>query len=267
MLEVTDDRGQLLRLGRPPRRIVSLVPSTTETLFALGLGDRVVGITRFCVHPARELADRVRVGGTKDLDLDRLEAVQPDLVIGNAEENSREIFAAVEARWPLYVAFPRTVDQATEDLRRMGALLGAEAAARSWLERVAAARAELRALDLPRRTAVYLVWRKPWMAAGPDTFIAALLAEAGLELLPAGPGRYPEVQVDALAADLVLLSSEPFPFRQRHASELARVSGLPRDRLRLVDGELCSWHGVRMALAFPYLARQLAPGQDRPELP
>ena len=116
-LTATDARGTTLTLAAPPQRIVSLVPSTTESLFALGCGERVVGITRFCVHPAEGLVGRVKVGGTKDLDMARLCALQPDLVIGNAEENTRELFAAIEAEGiPLHVAFPRTVDDALADL-------------------------------------------------------------------------------------------------------------------------------------------------------
>jgi ABC-type Fe3+-hydroxamate transport system substrate-binding protein len=244
---VTDARGVPLALARPPQRVVSLVPSTTETLFDLGLPP--VGVTRFCVHP-RAARGLPKVGGTKDLDLDRLAALDPDLVVGNAEENTREIFAAVEGRWPVWVAFPRTVDQAVADIAALGVIVGRSA--EPWLSAIAAARA-----TVPRAPFryVYLVWRRPWMAAGPDTFVAAMLAEAGgVNVVP--QGRYPEVEVGLLReADLVLLPSEPFPFQERHAAELGAATGLPLHRFRKVDGAMLSWHGTRMAQGLAYLAR------------
>lgn len=252
---VTDGRGKPIRLPTPPRRIVSLVPSTTETLFALGLGDAVVGITRFCVHPAERLGALTKVGGTKDLVLERLVALKPDLVIGNVEENTAEMFAAIEEHAPLYAAFPRTVDAAIADLRTMGRLVGAEKTAQQWAGRIEAERAALQASMRPGKEVAYLIWRKPWMVAGGDTFISAMLAEAGCRNAFANrPDRYPTVAVEALAeVDAVLLSSEPFPFKERHRAELAAQSGISESRIHFVDGELMSWHGVRMAAAMSWL--------------
>ena len=261
-LTATDARGTTLTLAAPPQRIVSLVPSTTESLFALGCGERVVGITRFCVHPAEGLVGRVKVGGTKDLDMARLCALQPDLVIGNAEENTRELFAAIEAEGiPLHVAFPRTVDDALADLLALGRLVGAAEAAAAQVARIQAARARLHAqVQGEGLRYAYLIWRRPWMAINDQTFIAALLAEAGgVNVLGAHPDRYLTLaggaaELAAAQPEVVLLSSEPFPFQEKHADELAAESGLPRARFVLVDGERCSWHGVRMAEALGYLA-------------
>ncbi|MCB9760905.1 MAG: ABC transporter substrate-binding protein [Alphaproteobacteria bacterium] len=250
-----------MRLATPPRRIVSLVPSTTETLFALGLGDRVVGVTRFCVHPAEALRGLPRVGGTKDLDLDRLDALHPDLVIGNAEENTREIFDAVEARCPLYVAFPRTVDEALDDLSTTGRLVGASAQAEALRSTIEARRAALAARVAGRRfTYAYLIWRGPWMAVSGDTFIAAMLAEAGgvNAFAERQPRYFTLAPAELVGVDRVLLSSEPFPFKPRHAAELAEA-GVDPGRVAFVDGELCSWHGARMARAFPYLGTLTPP--------
>jgi iron complex transport system substrate-binding protein len=254
-MKFTDGRGITLSLARPPRRIVSLVPSTTESLLALGCGERVVGVTRFCVHPAGVAEGRVKVGGTKDLVLDRLEALQPDLVIGNVEENTPTMFSAIERRFPLYAAFPRTVDDAIVELGTLGALVGAEAAAERWMDRIAAARARLHAARRPGRLFAYLIWRAPWMAVSGDTFISAMLAEAGLlNALSGAETRYPVVEPsDLRGVDTVLLSSEPFPFSEKHRAELAGLAGIPDRRISLVDGELCSWHGVRMAAALDWL--------------
>lgn len=261
LITVTDDRGVTLRLAAPPRRVVSLVPSTTETLFALGAGEAVVGVTRFCVHPAERLEGLTRVGGTKDLLLDRLLALKPDLVIGNAEENTREIFAEVEPHVPLLVAFPKGVDEALHDLLRLGVVMGREAEAEALLRTIRAERAALRAeaTTRPGFRYTYLIWREPWMAVNDDTFISALLAEAGgVNALAGVSPRYPTVPPEALRdGGVALLSSEPFPFKDRHREELI-ASGVPPERIFFVDGELCSWHGARLAEALPML-RAMAP--------
>lgn len=260
MRTITDKRGRELSLREPPQRIVSLVPSTTETLFGLGCGDRVVGVTRFCVHPSERLGGLVKVGGTKNLDAERLRELRPDLVLGNAEENTREIFETVDGICPLYVSFPRDVDGALDDLLAVGALTGSTVQAQAWHERISAARA---ALPSHPFTYAYLIWRNPWMAVNGETFIAAMLAEAGgKNVFAAQSERYFSLTLEALAEaspDVVFLSSEPFPFKARHRAELSAETGLPVERFALVNGEYCSWHGVRMAEAFAYLA-------DRPWL-
>ncbi len=246
--DLIDARGQALHLKAPPRRIVSLVPSTTESLFALGLGERVVGVTRFCESPS-QVKELPKVGGTKDVDLDRLLALKPDLVIGNVEENSAQIAEQVGAHFPLWMAFPKSVDDALQDLRDLGAICGVQDAALDWVARIQRARDSL--VPTPF-TYLYLIWRKPWMAAGQDCFISALLQEFGGENLL--PGRYPELaleQMQALRPDRVLLSSEPFPFSEKHRAELEGLE------TALVDGALCSWHGVRLERAFLELGVQL----------
>jgi len=259
MLNVTDGRGAAVSLQHPPERIVSLVPSTTETLFALGCGDRVVGITRYCVHPADRLGGILKVGGTKTLEEDRLRAARPDLVFGNVEENTPEIFSVVASVCPLYAAFPRTVDEALADLLATGAIVGQPEAAAAYHARIVAAR---RALSAAPFSFAYLIWRKPWMGASGETFISAMLAEVGgRNVFADQEARYFELTAEALAAadpDVVLLSSEPFPFKDTHRAELAAASGLPLERFALVDGEYCSWHGVRMAAALGYLGQQRA---------
>jgi ABC-type Fe3+-hydroxamate transport system substrate-binding protein len=248
---VTDGVGRAVRLDAPPRRIVSLVPSTTETLFDLGLGERVVGRTRYCVHPADGVEALPTVGGTKNVDLDALQALEPDLVLGNQEENLPEIWPGLEAAAPLYVAYPRSVDDAREDLLRMAHLVGADGRGAALAARIDAGRAALR--PEPFRFAC-LIWKTPWMAAGDDTYLSALLGEwGGVNVVE---GRYPEVtleQLQARAPDVVLLPSEPFPFAERHLPDLGELA----PRARLLDGQLLTWHGSRLALALEQL-----PGGD-----
>jgi ABC-type Fe3+-hydroxamate transport system substrate-binding protein len=240
---------------------VSLVPSTTETVFALSAGDRIVGVTRFCVHPP-EARKRARViGGTKSPDLDRILALEPDLVLANQEENRQEDVEKLKERVPVLVAYPRDVSQALSDIRGLGARLGVAEQAESVVSQIERARLSLRE-SRPFRY-LYFVWRRPYMVAGEGTFIASFLGEAGgINAAPAGRGRYPEVDaafIESSGADVLLLSSEPFPFREEHAAELGSALGRRFEkRILPVDGELLSWHGARLSQGVPYLARLVA---------
>lgn len=263
VVEAFDGRGSRVVVPEVPRRLVSLVPSTTETLFDLGLGPRVVGCTRYCLHPAEGLEGVLRVGGTKDADVEAILELGPELVLANCEENTREIIESLERHVPVWAAFPRTVDAAIADLQQMAGLLGASEAARAWVARIELERRRVHRARHPARVS-YLIWRKPWMRISADTFIASLLAEAGWRLaLPPTEERFPVVQPSELAAanpDRVLLSSEPFPFARSHLEELVAATGLPAERFCLVDGENLSWHGSRMARGMAYLAGLAAAG-------
>ena len=255
-------------MTRPLQRIVSLVPSVTETLAALGAGERVVGRTRYCVHPRPWVAGVPAVGGTKDPDLPAIAALRPDLIVVNREENRPAQFPALAAIAPLHETFPRSVTAAIEELAALGERVGAGPAGRALAGRIAQARAAARAAaaGLPTFRYAYLIWRAPWMSVNADTYVHALLAEIGGENVFAGAAaRYPEIEPEALAAarpDHVLLSTEPYAFRPEHGAELPGL----QDRCRSVDGELLSWHGSRMEAAFAYL-RDLAPALRTPSPP
>jgi ABC-type Fe3+-hydroxamate transport system substrate-binding protein len=250
-------------------RIVSLCPSLTELVYDLGRGDALVGRTKFCRHPADRVAAVEKVGGTKDPKVARIVALAPDLVLLNEEENRREDAEALAAAGvPLHVSFPRDALETAEMVRSIGAAVDApDAAARIAADieartaRVRAAAAARAANGEPAPRWAYLIWRRPWMAVNGDTFVHALLAQAGgANVFAELPARYPAVEASALAAadpDVVLLSSEPFPFAERHADELAAETGLPRERFRLVDGELLSWHGSRTPAGVDYAAEVL----------
>jgi ABC-type Fe3+-hydroxamate transport system substrate-binding protein len=238
----------------PPKRIVSLVPSTTETVFALGAGDRVVGVTRFCIHP-EEARTRARiVGGTKNPVIDRILDLEPDLVLANEEENRRDDVEALRARVPVLVSFPRSLRDAVRDIRSLGSVLGEPDRGEQLARDIERERSKLAPSPRSFRY-LYLIWRRPYMAAGPGTFVDSFLGEAGgVNAAPTDRGRYPEITADEVGAsdaDVLLLSSEPFPFRDAHRSELA--GRLPEDRILLVDGELLSWHGVRLREGVRYL--------------
>lgn len=239
-------------------RIACLVPSLTELLFALGLGDRVVARTGFCVHP-RDAVRRVpKVGGTKDPDLARLRELAPTHLVVNVDENRREVVDAAARFVPhVVVTHPQVADDNLRLFTLFGALFdrAAEAAALAADYRAARATLERAVAPLARERVLYLVWRAPWMTAARDTYVSATLALAGLDTLPARASRrYPEVAPDApewRLAERILLSTEPYAFRPRDAEALARERGRPVD---LVDGEWTSWYGPRAIAGLRALA-------------
>ena len=259
MSAATDWAGVAHARAGPDARIASLVPSLTELLFALDLGDRVVARTGFCVHP-RDAVRRVRkVGGTKDVDLAALRAARPTHLVVNVDENRREVVDAARAFVPDVIV---THPAVPEDNRRLyalfGAVFGREAEARALRERLDAALAALeRAVaPLPREQVLYLIWQRPWMTVARDTYVSATLARAGFDTVPATADvRYPALRDDDPAwrdAQRILLSTEPFAFRARDRDALARATG---KRVDLVDGEWTSWYGPRAIGGLASLAR------------
>jgi ABC-type Fe3+-hydroxamate transport system substrate-binding protein len=230
-------------------RIACLVPSLTELLFALGLGDRVVARTGFCVHP-RDAVKRVRkVGGTKDPDLAALRDLAPTHLVVNVDENRRDVVDAARDFIPhVIVTHPARPEDNRRLFRLFGAIFGCKHEAEALCARLDSALADLDAVTavLPRERVLYLIWREPWMSVARDTYISATLARAGLDTVPeAAARRYPELADDDAAwraADRILVSSEPFAFRARDAEALAARWGKPAT---LIDGEWTSWYGVR----------------------
>jgi iron complex transport system substrate-binding protein len=240
-------------------RIVSLCPSLTELVFDLGRGADLVGRTRFCVHPVEGVAAVERVGGTKNPKIERILELRPDLVLLNEEENRREDAQALRAAGvACHTSLPRTVAETAAMVRSIGVAIGRAPEAEQMAAAIEAGAHRVRraAAGRPPVRYAYLIWRGPWMSVSDDTFIAALLAlPGGVNVFGAAPDRYPEVTAEQLAAaapDRVLLSSEPFPFREAHAEELAAASGLPRPVFHFVDGELLSWHGSRTVAGIDY---------------
>ena len=232
------------------RRIVSLVPSLTELLFDLGLEDEVVGITKFCIRPAHWFQTKRRVGGTKNVHPEIVHGLHPDLIIANKEENVREQVEALEAFAQVYVSDVSSLGGALEMIREIGGLTGRSARAAALVAEIAAGfeglAAEAGAPPAPLPCA-YFIWRDPWMVAGGDTFINDMLERAGFINVFRNLTRYPVIDAEMLAASEcrdVLLSSEPYPFREQHFTEFSSV--LPKARLHLVDGEMFSWYGSRL---------------------
>jgi ABC-type Fe3+-hydroxamate transport system substrate-binding protein len=238
-------------------RIVSLVPSITELLCDLGLADRLVGRTGFCVHPWETVRHIPKVGGTKDLKLDRIRALAPTHVVVNVDENRREDAEALRAFVPhVVVTHPCAPRDNLALYRQMGAAFGREAQAEALCARFEEAYAEAAgaAAGRPRRRVLYLIWRDPWMSVAPDTYISRTLAAVGWDTVPAAPdARYPEVALEdhAGAVDHILLSSEPYHFKDTHIAEVEALA--PGARVALIDGEMTSWYGSRAIAGLRYL--------------
>lgn len=250
-------------------RVVSLCPSLTELVFDLGMGPALLGRTRFCVRP-HGLVDAVeRVGGTKNPKVDRIVALAPDLVLMNEEENRVEDAESLRrAGLSVHASLPRTVADTVAMVREIAQQLRCTDAGEDLARRIDAEAVRVSAGAAGRRPVryAYLIWWEPLMVAGGDTYISGMLAAAGGVNVFAGAGeRYPAVPVDALPGaglDAVLLSSEPFPFAERHRGMLARATGLPLARFRLVDGQLLSWHGARTLAGLRYAGELLASIRD-----
>lgn len=241
----------------PEPRIVSLVPSITELLCDLGLAGQLVGRTGFCVHPAETVRAIPKVGGTKDVRLDRVRALAPSHVVLNVDENTRETAQALRAFVDhVIVTHPLAPRDNLELYRLLGGIFGRAREAAALAERFTATLARIEEIDWPARDVLYLIWREPWMTVSPDTYIARTLALVGWRALPgATDDRYPEVSLADYAGrvDRVLLSSEPFHFKQRHVEEVAAL--VPCAEVSLIDGEMASWYGSRAIAGLEYLAR------------
>ncbi|MFW6084206.1 MAG: helical backbone metal receptor [Gemmatimonadota bacterium] len=240
-------------------RIVSLCPSLTELVFDLGLGESLVGRTKFCVHPADRVGAIEKVGGTKNPKVERIVELAPDLVLLNEEENrieDAEALAAAGLR--CHTSMPVTVEDTAAMVRSIGAAVEREEAAAAIAADIEdrAARVRLAAAGKPAVSYAYLIWRDPIMTVADDTFVAELLGLAGgVNVFGGAEERYPTVSAAELAAadpDGVLLSTEPFPFDESYRDELVDATGLAAERFHIVDGELLSWHGSRTPAGIDY---------------
>ena len=257
-LNVTDQMGRRVAVPFPPQRIVSLVPSQTELLFELGLGEKVVGVTKFCIHPAEARTEAAVIGGTKNFDFEKIAALKPDLIIGNKEENYWEGIEQLAAKYPVWLSDISTLPEALDMIRRVGFIAGAKEKAAALAAEIASSFAALEtseAREAPVSVA-YFIWRKPYMAAATGTFIDDVLRRAGFANAFAGLSRYPEIsaaQLAEAAPQRIFLSSEPYPFAAKHVAEFQAIC--PAAKIEVVDGELFSWYGSRLRESAAYFSR------------
>jgi ABC-type Fe3+-hydroxamate transport system substrate-binding protein len=248
-----DQLNREVNLPRSPIRIISTVPSQTELLFYLGLDKYIVGITNFCTRPADKVKTITKIGGTKKLNIKLIKELRPDLIIANKEENEREQIEELTAFCPVWISDVDDLPTAIDMIQSIGQMLRRKNKADA-LNR--AIQYRFRQLHVPatKLRVAYLIWRKPYMVAGNGTYINNMLQLCGFINVFDVP-RYPEVnneQLIAANADVILLSSEPYPFSEKHVAEFSAL--LPKARISVVDGEMFSWYGSRLLGVPGYLA-------------
>ncbi len=246
-----DQLGRIIELHHLPQRIISLVPSQTELLYDLGLEDEVTGITKFCIHPQKWFRSKTRIGGTKQLHLNQIRELTPDLIIANKEENTREQIEELAKEFPVWTSDVNNYSQALEMIMAIGKMTGKEMEAQKLFDEIRKEFSKLSAVKKYR--AAYFIWKDPYMVAGHDNFIHDMMQHAGFENVFSDRTRYPSISIDELKSlncEVLLLSSEPYPFSQKHIDELQPL--LPGIKILLVDGEMFSWYGSRMAKAPAY---------------
>ena len=252
-MQITDQIGTRLEFDHTPLRIVSLVPSQTELLVHLGLEAHIVGVTKFCVHPSHLRGDKVIIGGTKQVSFDKIKELQPDIILCNKEENTKETVENLQAIAPVHTSNIISVQESFDLIFQYGVIFKKEKEA---LQLVTAITNERTQFLKEIRTSIvgsvgYFIWKEPMMVAGKDTFINTLLEEAGFKnSFTSLDSRYPEVQWEELVGlDYIFLSSEPFPFKEEHVTLFKKNTTA---RVVLVDGEYFSWYGSRLLNAYAY---------------
>lgn len=250
-MEFKDQMNKAVRLSQVPNRIVSLVPSQTELLHYFGLDKEVVGITKFCIHPDEWFRSKKRVGGTKNIDFNKVNALEPDLIIGNKEENAKVDIERLEANYPVWMSDIFTLDDACEMIANLGEITGRKSVSEDLICEIQAEFEELshEKLKIKENKVVYLIWNEPAITVGSNTFIDDMLERCGFENMVTEE-RYPELHHLKAAPDFVFLSSEPFPFNEKHIEDFQHR--FPSAKIILVDGEYFSWYGSRLKEAPAY---------------
>lgn len=252
-----DQLNRTINLHKTPKRIISLVPSLTELICDLGLESSLVGVTKFCVHPKHIIKETTVVGGTKHVHFDKIKELQPDIILCNKEENTKEIIQELEQISPVHISDINTIDDCFEIISMYGTifLVEKEAESISLLIRKEQSQFESFIKSHVTRPVVYFIWKDPWMVVGKDTFIDYMLNLNGFSNYFNNQSRYPEIDLNAIYpdVDVVLLSSEPYPFKKGHFKFLQPQ--FPNAKILLVDGEMFSWYGSRLTKAFKYFKK------------
>lgn len=256
-MTITDQLNRTIEFDFPPKRIISLVPSQSELIWYLGLQKELVGITKFCVHPAEMFRSVKRIGGTKTVKFDEIQKLKPDLIIANKEENQQEQIEELCKHFPVYISDIYNVDDALKMIEQVGLITDrknkSEELVSTIKEKHNLFKSKNSAVKTKKRVA-YLIWKNPYMAAGSSTFITNMLHECGFtNVFGNHKNRYPEINIEDLKKqnlDFVFLSSEPYPFKENHIKELQLH--LPNTKIILVDGEMFSWYGSHLLYAFDY---------------
>ncbi len=252
-----DQLGRKVTINYPPKKIISLVPSQTELLFDLGLNDEIAGITKFCIHPKEKVKGKLKIGGTKNLNLAAIKALQPDLIIGNKEENKQSDIEELMQHFPVWMSDIYNLSDAKNMIAAIGDITAKQTEADNLLKNIEKQFSELSTLKkgtLKHKKVAYFIWQKPFLLAGKNTFINEMLGYCGLENA-VNLTRYPQYdleQLKQLEPDVVFLSSEPYPFKEKHVKEFHTI--WPKASIKIVDGEMFSWYGSRLNFAPAYFS-------------
>jgi len=249
---ITDQTGQVIEITQPPKKVVSLVPSITYTLHRLGLEDEVTGITRFCKFPENWKKTKTIIGGTKDVKIERIANLQPDLILANKEENAKEAVEELQKIAPVYISDVSGLSTNARFINDLGEIFDKNDVARQINKNIDSNLKALKAYK-PLKS-IYFIWREPWMSVGGDTFISQMMQYAGFDNLLKHQKRYPVVKIEELKKmnpEMILLCSEPFPFKEKHQEEMQKY--FPDTPIKIVEGEAFTWFGAYPEKAFQYL--------------
>ena len=258
-MEFTDQMGYNISVSWPPKRIISVVPSQTELLASLGLEDEVVGITKFCIHPERWFRTKERIGGTKNIDMAKIEHLNPDLIIANKEENKEEQIKELMQRYPVWVSDIHNLNDALGMISSVGKLVNKSGEADNLISLIQRNFKQLFTLTYPSKKVAYFIWRDPYMSVNGHTFINHMLENCKLSnAFKNRQSDYPAITAEEIrgaSPDIILLSSEPYPFAEKHIAEFKEIC--PSAKVVLVDGEFFSWYGSHLVNAPAYLTNFL----------
>lgn len=263
MVSVTDSTNKAISFSVPPQRVVCLIPSITETIFDLGLGDVLAGVSKFCIHPADGVRNKMKVGGQKDPDLEKIKAIDPDLIIMNREENKPEHIEFLSRYYKTWVTYPRSFRDAEKLLREIGSVFDIKTEACAYADKIKNTVDDMKTKAAKKIKALYLIWRNPWMSVNKDTFIHDALSIHGMEnVFAENSERYFEVMdkdIQSADPDIIILPDEPYRFREKHITDFAHipVSAVRNRRIFLADGTYFCWYGTRTARASEYIHKQI----------
>lgn len=256
-MQFIDHLNRKVEVKKYPCRIISLVPSQTEFLIDLGLSDTLVGITKFCIHPNKIVKSITKIGGTKNFNIEKIRSLEPDLIIANKEENEEVKLKELMNEFPVWVSDVRNLNQAIKMIMDIGSITGKEAIATQLSQNI---RKKFDPLELIKKTnkrVIYLIWKNPFMSINKDTFIHSMIEKCGWNnIISNYDKRYPELSIDEiinLKADTILLSSEPYPFKEKHIEELKKI--IPQTKIKIVNGEAFSWYGSKLLTSSDYFTK------------
>lgn len=263
MITITDSIPKKVFFSEPPRRVVSLIPSITETLFDLGAGEALAGVSKYCIYPEQGVKTKPKVGGQKNPDLQTIKEIDPDLILLNLEENKPEHIDFLSRHYKTWVTYPRSFEDAEKLVTELGQVFGVESRALVFAEQIKDSIRKLQSAQRKKVKALYLIWRNPWMSINRDTFIHSVMELHQLENVTAHhSSRYFEVtakDIEESEPDIIILPDEPYRFLEKHKSEFLHlsVSAVKNQRIFLADGTYFCWYGTRTARASRYIHERI----------